>query len=160
MDFFTSTTRKLSKGLSLIGVVVLSAMMTLTCADVVLRYFGHPIKGAFDLVGIFGGIILALPLAASYMNGYQISMTAISIRQNCLRILIAVVVKLVSIGTIGLIAWRCVALGNQLWDQGRVSDTLGISVHPFLYIACFGFAVYLYALVIDFVNFCKKGTEN
>ncbi len=47
----------------LIGVFVISAMMLLTCADVVLRYFRYPIKGTYDIIGILGGVLIALPLS-------------------------------------------------------------------------------------------------
>jgi len=40
----------LSRWACWMAIIGLSIMMFLTCADVILRYFGYPIKGTFDFL--------------------------------------------------------------------------------------------------------------
>ncbi|HWT79406.1 MAG TPA: TRAP transporter small permease, partial [Candidatus Methylomirabilis sp.] len=46
-----------------IAALALVGMMLLTTCDVVGRYIGYPIKGTFDIVGLLGPLVVALPLA-------------------------------------------------------------------------------------------------
>ena len=49
-------------------------MMLLTSADVVGRYIGYPIKGTFDIVGLLGAFVVALPLAYTQMLKRHVAM--------------------------------------------------------------------------------------
>jgi TRAP-type C4-dicarboxylate transport system permease small subunit len=48
---------QLSKGMDVIGGVVLVLMMLVTVCDVVLRYVGHPVFGSYDMI-TFGAVIV------------------------------------------------------------------------------------------------------
>ncbi len=57
-------TEKLSRVLNGIALCALTFIMLLTVSDVVLRFFGHPIVGTFEVVGFCGAVVIgfALPL--------------------------------------------------------------------------------------------------
>lgn len=44
----------LNKFMNVIAATVLFCVMLVTVLDVVLRYFGHPITGVYDLVALVG----------------------------------------------------------------------------------------------------------
>ncbi len=157
MDRLTRVIHSLSRRMCLIGVFVISAMMLLTCADVVLRYFRYPIKGTYDIIGILGGVLIALPLSYSHVMGRQVAVESIFSKSGqTVQIITKGIVGLLSVGMVGLIAWRSFFLGNDLWRTGRVSDTIAIPVFPFLYVLTFGCAVYFLVLLIDFFKLFKK----
>jgi TRAP-type C4-dicarboxylate transport system permease small subunit len=157
MDRLTRMVHSVSRRMCLIGVLVISAMMVLTCADVVLRYFRHPIKGTYDIIGILGGVLIALPLSYSHVMGRQVAVESIfSGTRQTVQTIVKTITGLLSLGMVGLIAWRCFFLGNDLWRTGRVSDTIGIPIFPFLYVLTFGCGVYFLVLVIDFFKLFKK----
>ncbi len=157
MDRLARVVHSMSRRMCWISVLVISAMMGLTCADVVMRYFGHPIRGTYDIIGILGGIIIALSLSYSHVMGRQVAVESIFSRSHqIVQTIVNSVICLLSMGMIGLIAWRCIVLGNNLWRTGRVSDTVRIPLFPFLYVLTFGCTIYCLVLLIDFFKIFKK----
>jgi TRAP-type C4-dicarboxylate transport system permease small subunit len=57
----------LSKFMGIIAGITLMFVMFLTVLDVILRYFGRPIIGVYDLVALGGAIVIgfSMPLAAA-----------------------------------------------------------------------------------------------
>src|SRR5512147_1571111 len=66
MKRFQKFVSKLSRFLAVIAGIALIFVMLLTVLDVILRYFGHPITGVYDLVALGGAIVIGftMPLAA------------------------------------------------------------------------------------------------
>ena len=50
-------------GLNGVSAAAVVFIMLLTCADVVMRLFGRPIPGTYELVGYFGAVIVAFAMA-------------------------------------------------------------------------------------------------
>lgn len=137
----------ISNVMNWIGVCVIVAMMILTCADVVLRYFGYPIRGAYDITLILGSALFSLPIAYSYVKGYQVAGNSIFRRTpRIVRTVIGSIVCLLGMAITAMIAWRAAYLGYDLYVRGRVTDTIPIPMWPFIYIMVCGF--FLYCLVL------------
>ena len=131
-----------------VGVVVISAMMLLTCADVVLRYFGYPIRGAYDVTCVLGSVIFSLPIAYSYIKGYQVAVDSVFRRTpRIVRVVVDSIVCLFSMAITVMIAWRAIYLGHDLYLKGRVTDTVPIPLWPFIYLMVVGFVVYCLVLL-------------
>jgi TRAP-type C4-dicarboxylate transport system permease small subunit len=131
-----------------VGVVVISAMMLLTCADVVLRYFGYPIRGAYDVTCVLGSVIFSLPIAYSYIKGYQVAVDSVFRRTpRIVRVIVDSIVCLFSMAITVMISWRAIHLGHDLYLKGRVTDTIPIPLWPFIYIMVLGFFVYCLVLL-------------
>lgn len=157
MDRFITIVHSISRRMCWISVFVISAMMLLTCADVVLRYFRHPIRGTYDIIGILGGVIIALSISYSHVMGRQVAVESVfSNSHQIIQTVVKSITGLLGIGMIGLIAWRSFLLGNDLWSTGRVSDTVKIPIFPFLYVLTFGAAIYCLVLMLDFFKLFKK----
>jgi TRAP-type C4-dicarboxylate transport system permease small subunit len=138
-----------AKGMSTVAAIILLGMMLVTCGDVAGRYFGYPIPGTYDLVGLGGGAVLALGIAMSHISGMKINVDCIYKRPEFLRRVVSGLVYILSVGTLGLISWRCFKLGCDLWRRGRVSDTIQIPLYPFLYLAGLGMAFYGLAILLE-----------
>jgi TRAP-type C4-dicarboxylate transport system permease small subunit len=135
----------------------LIGMMLLTCSDVILRYFGHPIKGTFDIVGLLGAVAVVLPIAYTQFLGRHVTMEfKWSWVPKWVQIIINSIACLLSIGMYALIAWQCSLLGTQLWRVGTVSNTVEIPLFPFVYVVAFGCILNCFVLLIDFYNLFTK----
>jgi TRAP-type C4-dicarboxylate transport system permease small subunit len=134
-------------GCSLVG------MMLITCADVVGRYLGYPIKGTFDIVGLLGTLVAALPLAYTQMMKRHVAMDFMATHgDRFVQTLANTIVCLLGMGVYALIAWRCFVLGTKFLTVGRVSDTIELAMFPFVYVAAFGCALNCLVLLIDLYN--------
>ncbi|MBW2340338.1 MAG: TRAP transporter small permease [Deltaproteobacteria bacterium] len=131
----------------------LSIMMFLTCADVVLRYFGYPIKGTFDVVGLLGAAVIALPIAYTQILRGHITIEFISSRYpRRVGRVVDSVNCLLNIVIYSLLVWQCSLYGNKLHNLGRVSETLQIPIYPFAYILAFGCAMMCLVLLVELTD--------
>ncbi len=140
-----------------VGVCVITAMMILTCADVVLRYFGYPIRGAYDITRVLGSVIFALPIAYSYIKGYQVAVDSIFRRTpRIVRLIVDSLICLFSMTITSMIAWRAIYLGHDLYIKERVTDTIPIPLWPFVYIMVLGFLVYCLVILAQHVKTFRR----
>ena len=63
MNLLEKISHALAKKLYWIAGAAIIAMMLLTCADVVLRYFRRPIPGAYELICFLGAMAVAFAMA-------------------------------------------------------------------------------------------------
>lgn len=68
MEVYIKFVEKISKLLNVIAGTALTFIMLLTVSDVVLRYFGKPIVGTFEMVGLGGAVAIAfgIPVTSFY----------------------------------------------------------------------------------------------
>ncbi len=139
----------------------LVAMMLLTCGDVVGRYIGYPIKGTYDMVGLLGTFVVALPLAYTQILKRHVAMEFMETHAGRqVRMISVTLVHLLGAGAYGLIAWRCLLLGSKMWTIGRVSDTIEIVIFPFVYVVAFGCALNCLVLLLDIYNIFAEVKES
>lgn len=159
MNLYDRIVSSIAHVMARIGVVVISAMMLLTCADVVLRYFGYPIRGAYDITCVLGSVIFALPIAYSYIKGYQVSVNSVFRRTpRAVRVLVDSIVCLFGMAITLMISWRATYLGYDLYVKGRVTDTIPIPLWPFICVMVLGFFVYCLVLLAGHLK-SLKGTD-
>jgi len=137
--------------LILAGVAVLLLMLVAT-ANVILRTLGHPLQGAYEVVGYLGALSAALVLGETQKRKDHIMVDVLTRRfprgvkrfldgaQSLFFVLFFVVV-----------AWRLVDMGLNLRRVGEVSETLKIPFYPVAFGVAFGFAVLALALFVDFL---------
>ncbi len=149
MEAFRKVVHGIARGMSMVGAFVLLAIMALTCIDVTGRYFGYPVPGTYDLVGIGGGAVLALGIGMSHVAGMKINMDCLYKRPAILQRIVNGLVSILSVATLAMISWRCFKLGYDLFRRGRVSDTIQIPLYPFLYLAGIGMSIYCIVLLVE-----------
>ena len=119
------------------GVVLLGRVMTATaalalaatilviCVDVALRTAGHPVKGAYDLVRIFGAITIAcaLPLTTAVKGHVAIEYFFQKLNRTG-RLVVDSLMRLVMIGAFALAALGVRRYGSRSCATDRFSDTI------------------------------------
>jgi len=115
-------------GWSLIG------MTGLTCADVVLRAFRHPILGTYEIVGFLGAVVIAFAMAETTVERGHVAVEFL-VSKLPLRVqgIIYLITHILGIILFALIAYECWSYGNDLKASGEVSLTLKLPFFPVLY---------------------------
>ena len=149
-----------SRGVCWLSAVSLFFMMVLTCCDVILRYFGYPIRGTYDVVGLSSAFVLALPIAYTQLLrghvGIDFIVQKFPVR---LRRAIDVTNGVLNFVVYTLLAWQCSLYGIKLWSVGRVSESVKIPLFPFPLVVAFGCALMSVVLLFELYRFVRPVEE-
>jgi TRAP-type C4-dicarboxylate transport system permease small subunit len=135
--------------------VVLFALMTLRCVDVVGRYgFNSPVPGASELTGLGLALLIfgALPIITAHSEHVSVSLIELIFGQHSKRFERTVLLT-TSLVALSLMAWRLWAKAGTLSDYGDGTSYLNIPLAPFAYFmsAMTALAVVVIALQIAMV---------
>jgi TRAP-type C4-dicarboxylate transport system permease small subunit len=149
----------LNKILLIVGSVAVLCLMSLATVNVVLRFFfSAPYRGAYELVGFMGAIVIAFALGYTQKRKDHIVVDILTEKfpKRVNRVLDGVNYFITTI-FFALVSWQVFIWGMKISKSGEVSETLKIMFHPFIYSVSLGFAVFSLTLVIDFLeNFRSK----
>ncbi len=119
--FIQYLSNKLKQG----GAVCLTGMSLLTCADVVGRFFKHPIFGSVELVTFLGVLAAAMALPFTHETRGHIGVEFFVVRMSGKRRqIIDVCTGIISFALFVVVAWRMVLYGISLKQSGEVSMNL------------------------------------
>jgi len=153
MGGFQGFVLRLSNWMHVIAGIALTFIMLLTVCDVVMRLFGHPIVGTFELVGLGGAIIIGFGIPiTSWNRGHIFVDFLINSFPKGVRDGFNVVTRLVSIGLFILVGWNLFILGRDLIRSGEVTTTLLLPFYPVAYglgVCCF---IQCLVLICDLVK--------
>ena len=114
--------------------VSLVFLMLLTLVDVVLRAFGAPILGTYELVGYAGGIAIGLAMpVTSWQRGHVYVDTFLAWMPRAVRTAAHIGTRLVGACLFVLLAWNLVRMGLDLRASGEVSSTLELKYYPVVF---------------------------
>jgi len=162
IKYLEKTDTILRKILVSTAAIFLLAMLLLTCANIVMRRFGLPIQGTFELTGLFGAIVGTAVLGYTQKRKENI---AVDILVNHfpkpLRKTVSIINDLVCAAFSGLAAWQIIKIGLTHMKSGEVTETLRIVSYPFIFLAAAGFAALGFVFVLDLLkNFTtQKGVQ-
>ena len=125
--------------ISVIAGISLITMMGITCTDVLLRWFGHPLPGAFDLVTILGAVTMAcaLPYTTAVKGHVAVEYFFQKLPKRA-RSVVDALNRIVGLLLFGTICVQSVRYGLDRHAAGAVSQTLQIPIFwiPFVIAAC------------------------
>jgi TRAP-type C4-dicarboxylate transport system permease small subunit len=122
--------------------IILLFMAALTFADIVMRFFGRPIPGVYEVVGFLGISVAAFVLPrSSLMKAHvavdfvteKISVKARFVTKVCTRVLVAAFFIVSS--------WYFVSMAQSFINTKSVTMTLKIPFYPVVFVLIFGFLV-------------------
>jgi TRAP-type C4-dicarboxylate transport system permease small subunit len=121
----------LSRFMGVIAGTTLILVMLLTVLDVILRYFGYPIIGVYDLVALGGGIIIgfSMPIAAEKKVHVFMEM-AVQANSRIGKRVLNLGTRLIVLGISFIVAWNLIRLGLGFQQTGEVSLTIKIVYYP------------------------------
>jgi TRAP-type C4-dicarboxylate transport system permease small subunit len=134
MEGFMNTVMKITRFFNGIAGVSLTFLMLITVTDIILRFFGRPIVGTYEVVSFAGAVVIgfALPVT-SWMRGHiyvdflvlklpRIGQDVFNISTRCLGIILFL-----------LIGWRLMKYGLNVQRSGELSPTLQLPFYPIAY---------------------------
>ena len=138
-----------------LGGCFLVMMIFLTCANILLRQFGVPVRGTFEIMGFLGAVIFAFSLGYSHEKKEHLYVSIIFDRfPEKVKKAARVINSIVCIFFFSLVSWQLVKKALVLKNVYEVSETLRIAYYPFILVLSFGVAIlvlhFLYELLIKF----------
>jgi TRAP-type C4-dicarboxylate transport system permease small subunit len=124
----------MNKPMTIVAGSALAFVISITVADVILRFFGSPIPGTFELVCLAGGVLIcfSIPLTSLAKSQIQVEFLVVKFPPG-LRKVVTVITKCLGIALFLLLAWNIVLLGNDLRESGEVSIVLRMPFYPVAY---------------------------
>ncbi len=149
----------LNKWLLVIGGVAVLALMALATGNVLLRIFGLPFRGAYELVSFLGAVVTAFALGYTQKRKFNIVVDILSDKfPESVKRFLDGIGYLIGLLFFAVIAWVLLRWGLRIAVSGEVSETLKIVYYPFVWCVALGFAVLSLTLAIDWIgSFRKKG---
>jgi TRAP-type C4-dicarboxylate transport system permease small subunit len=145
--------------LSIIAGVVLLVMIGITFADIVLRYFGRPIVGTYEIVAFLGVAVtgFALPRASLLKTHVYVDLVIDKLPKNRQRVL-KITTRLLVIAFFLVAAGYFILMGINFIQTNTVTMTLKVPFFPVV----FGLAASCLAqcLVSFYEIFGEKGENS
>ncbi len=150
MRGFVALCRRVNIWLNTVAEAVLFIMLMLTVVDVVLRAFGRPIVGTYELVAIFGAIVIGFAVPqTSWDKGHVYVDFMIENRSAAVKNAWYIGTRIVGIGLYAFLSYGLLMKGIGLYKSHEVSLTLHIPYYPAAYGLALCFLVECFCLVTD-----------
>jgi len=128
------TALSLAERANWIAVAALIIMMLLITADVVLRFFGHPVRGTYEMVGFLSTAVIAFALAHTSVAKGHIAVDFLVMKLSArLQFLINAVNAFIAAALFAVMTWRSIIYATDLLQKGEVSLTVQVPIFPFAY---------------------------
>jgi len=133
--------------LTVIGSTALTIMMFLTVADVILRAFGHPILGAYEIVSLLLAIVIGFTIPkVSLEKGHVIMEFILEKISPKGQAVLVTFTRILCIALFAIIGYNLFLIGKEFSLSGEVSSTLKIPFFPIAY--CVGVCCFIQCLVL------------
>lgn len=140
--------------------VAVVSMMLLSCTDVSLRYFGYPIKGTYEIVGLLGALVIGLGIAYTQVQQGHIAVELVFSRlPERIQRIVNIITWFPSMFVFILLAWQSTALAVKYSRTGLVSETLRLPIYPIVYGVAFASAIMCLVLLADLLSLLTKGPK-
>jgi TRAP-type C4-dicarboxylate transport system permease small subunit len=133
------------------------AMMMLTCADVLLRFFRRPIPGTYELVAQLGGIAVAFAMAhTTAVKGHVAVSIVVSRFSARTQSIVDAVTALLGLGVFVLASYKLFIMGREYQLSNHVTATLQLPLYPIVYSIALSLAVVCLVLLSALAGHVKK----
>jgi len=142
----------------IVGVVILLAMMMMTVADVIMRYFfRRPIIGSVEISVVLMVCVVFLSIGWCALNDGHISVDIITGKLSKRgRALLDGFDNIVTLVLALIITWRSFMEAVFVKDMEVTSPLLAIPRYPFVLVTSFGFLLLFFAALILFIKNIKS----
>jgi TRAP-type C4-dicarboxylate transport system permease small subunit len=149
----------LNKILMVLGSVAVLLLMSVATVNAFLRIplIKSSWRGAYETVGFLGALVIAFALGYTQKRKDHIVVDILTEKfpKKVNRVLDGTN-YFVTMIFFAIISWQVLIWGMKISKSGEVSETLKIIFHPFIYCVSFGFAVFSFTLLIDFLKNLKS----
>ncbi len=152
--------KKVSASMNIVAGAVLVSMMLLVVADVILRTFGKPIIGTYELVSMAGAVVIGFALPQASLEKAHVTIDfLVQKRTHTVKRTILVLTRILSVVLFVLLGWYLILKADHLFRSGDVSMTLRIPTYYITYALSFICFVEAFILVVDGVLGIREGKK-
>ncbi len=149
--------KNISTWFNWLGAGAILIMMLLTCADVVLRFFRHPIPGTYEIVGLMGTVGASLAVACTTAQKGHIAVEFLTRRMPArVQQFVFATGEILSLLLFGILAWQSTLYALDLKRTREVSLTVEIPVYPFVFSIAIGCFLTCLVLAVDIYGSTKR----
>ncbi len=153
MKGFVNAIRHIITIMNLIAGISLTFIILITVADVVLRAFGRPILGTYEIVGMAGGVVIGfITPFTSWVRGHIYMDFVIGKLSPAGKNAVNIITRCVGICLFLMISWNVIKIARNLYTVGEVSSTLEIPFYPIAFGVGFSFFVLSVVLFCDIIR--------
>jgi TRAP-type C4-dicarboxylate transport system permease small subunit len=136
-----------------VSAAAVAAMMGLTCMDIILRLFRHPIPGTYEMVGFLGAVFAAFALGYTSVHQGHIAVDFVVQKLPArAQSLVDGINALICAVFFGFLSHQCVVYAADLKSFGEVSMTLQMPIYPFVYGIAVGCSLLTLVLAVRFIK--------
>jgi len=141
MNMFLRVVAGISSWMYSLAGTILVLMMLLTAVDVILRLFGRPITGTYELISLAGAVVVALSVPQTTRNKANVAIDfLVTDCSKGVRNGLFVFTKILGMILFMLIAWYLFEKATVFYKDGFVTSTLQFPFYPVTYtlaLCCF-----------------------
>jgi TRAP-type C4-dicarboxylate transport system permease small subunit len=157
MRRFWKTVEWIQDKLKMAGAACLIGMTLLTCADVVGRYFRHPIFGSVEVVGFMATLAVAMALPYTHKIKGHIGVEILwQVFSERTRRITDLCTGIISLALFGMVTWRMAVYAHTMKESGEVSMNLQLPEHLIVYAVAFCFTIFTLIILREIVQNIKK----
>jgi TRAP-type C4-dicarboxylate transport system permease small subunit len=144
LDSFLKIVNKI---LNIIGGTALTVMMFLTVSDVIMRTFGYPILGAYEMVAMLLAVVIGFTIPkVSLDKGHVIMEFVLEKLSPKGKAVMITFTRILCIALFAIIGYNLFLIAKEFNMSGEVSSTLKIPFFPIAY--CVGVCCFVECLVL------------
>ncbi len=152
MHTLEKTCLVLNKILLAIAGILLCGMIFLTCANILFREMGMPIRGTYELMGYMCAVVIALSLGYTQSHKSHIAVDIVVQRfSKTIQKILGAVNNIVCMIFFSIAGWQIIRIGTNLMNTGETSETLRIVYYPFTYGTALGCFIIAFTIAVDFL---------
>lgn len=150
----------ISASLDIFARFIVVLITLIVVSNVILRFFGKPMQGAYEWVGIFTALATAMALAfCSVQSGHVAVSLLVDRLKPGLRLFINTLSSLIVLVFLVFTFRAVFSYAATLQRTGEVSLATGIPFYPIVYIIAFGVIIFAAVTLVNLVYSLKIGGQ-
>jgi TRAP-type C4-dicarboxylate transport system permease small subunit len=160
MNVFSKGVIKLDKIMYGIAGGTLLIMVLVTLCDVILRNFGHPIRGSMEIIQYGGAIVFGFSLPYATYLGAMVQVDIVTAKMKPLpKKILSVATRVVAILFLVFVAYNFLGYGYDARKSGELTASFRLPTYPFMYALALCFVFHSLTVVIDLIQTIRKGND-
>jgi TRAP-type C4-dicarboxylate transport system permease small subunit len=157
MSRFLSLASALAKLMDIVAGLALVGIMLLTSLDVILRYFGKPIPGAYDIASMAAVFVIGFALPRTAWDRAHVTVDILVDQFPARRRAFWVGTRILALSLFVLLAWNLIKLGLDFSTTGESTLTLALPLYPIAFALGICAVVQCMVLVADLARTDNEG---
>ncbi len=130
MSRFLSFARWLASVMDIVAGLALVGIMVLTSLDVILRYFGNPIPGAYDMVSLTAAFVIGFAVPRTAWDRTHVTVDILVDRFPGIKGAFHVATRILALCFFIILSWYLIKLGLSFSKTGESTLTLALPLYP------------------------------